>query len=289
MMLHKTLTLIAVIIRLFISYYSFDLSRFSLTSLESEVDAYLAKKDLPDVVLVRKVYATKAQRKWKLRSMEYDEDQASPNARDAELREQDYEGFLQEIEGDKEMRANINLYKAESATATATATANSNTNTTTSASMTQSIKKSASGRNKGSKVSTSKKASKASSTTANGASKGGKTSGDGNEEGEWEDMDEDGDRFDGDEEAIRLDELLDEMTLTPLSHRGATTNANTTNAPTGDADASADTGNLDGAHALESDDLLLLSPQDANSIAPVVLSTSGFDAADFNLSSVKFK
>lgn len=231
--------------------------------MESEVEAFLAKKDLPDIVLVRKVYATKAERKWKLRSMEYDEDQARLNAREAELREQDYEGFLQELEGDKEMRANINLYKAESVASAAPRTT---------AASTKSIKKSiATSRNKVSTARGGVQVKKSSGVATARDKKGDKMDGedhdgDDGDDGEWEDMDDDEAGLDDDEEAIRLDELLDEMTLS-LGNASA---VNVSQVP-------------------GSEDVLLLSPQDAGTIAPVVLPTSGFDVADFNLSSVKFK
>lgn len=224
----------------------------------------MAKKDLPDIVLVRKVYATKAERKWKLRSMEYDEDQARLNAREAELREQDYEGFLQELEGDKEMRANINLYKAESGASAAPRT------TVASA---KSVKKSsATGLSKVSSARGGVQVKKSSGAATARDKKGDKMdgedhdAGDDGDDGEWEDMDDDEAGLDDDEEAIRLDELLDEMTLS-LGNASAT---NVSQVP-------------------GSEDVLLLSPQDADTIAPVVLPTSGFDVADFNLSSVKFK
>jgi hypothetical protein len=236
--------------------------------------------------------------------MEYDEDQARPNARDAELREQDYEGFLQEIEGDKEMRANINLYKADSATSppqSAYTTTFVTSNALSGAALasasvptTQTVKKSTTATSgsrtskstTSSKINSGKKAVSKSGSTARKASSGIAEDG-GEGEGEWEDIDDDDEGFaDDDEEAIRLDELLDEMTLQPSNNNrrtGTTTGNNNNNEELVNAMQ------LPGGAAATENDVVLLTPQDAASIAPVVLSTSGFDVADFNLSSVKFK
>jgi len=75
-----------------------------------------ARAALPDVVLVRKVYNKK--RLWELRQLEYDRAEpvtARGNKRDAEAADRETEAFLQEIEGDKEMRKQINLYKKKDA------------------------------------------------------------------------------------------------------------------------------------------------------------------------------
>eukprot|EP00640_Fibrocapsa_japonica_P001031 CAMPEP_0113941440 /NCGR_PEP_ID=MMETSP1339-20121228/7345_1 /TAXON_ID=94617 /ORGANISM="Fibrocapsa japonica" /LENGTH=499 /DNA_ID=CAMNT_0000945581 /DNA_START=128 /DNA_END=1627 /DNA_ORIENTATION=+ /assembly_acc=CAM_ASM_000762 len=71
------------------------------------------KKDLPDVVLVRKVYTKgHAERAWKLRQLEVDfKEEAKP--REEEQEAADYECFLQELEGDREMRKQVNLYRAK--------------------------------------------------------------------------------------------------------------------------------------------------------------------------------
>jgi len=71
---------------------------------------------MPDIVLVRKNYGAQGQRKWALRSLEVDE-QAVLSGREQEAMEEDFEDFLQQVEGDKEMRGNINLYKTDKAKA----------------------------------------------------------------------------------------------------------------------------------------------------------------------------
>lgn len=72
---------------------------------------FIPKGDLPDVILVRKHYPTKSERIWALKSLQADE-KAQLTSREQELEERDYEEFLQELESDKELRAQINLYKS---------------------------------------------------------------------------------------------------------------------------------------------------------------------------------
>lgn len=75
---------------------------------------------LPDVVLVKKKFPRRMQkrnRNWKLKKMEGVE--LSSNMRKADLskEELDYEQFLDDLEEDRDMRAQINLYKDEKAAA----------------------------------------------------------------------------------------------------------------------------------------------------------------------------
>jgi len=72
----------------------------------------LRNLDLPDVVLVKKFYRKRSNRRiWKLKRLNY---QVDPFARvrpgDERRRENDYEQFLNELEEDKDRRADINLY-----------------------------------------------------------------------------------------------------------------------------------------------------------------------------------
>lgn len=69
------------------------------------------KGDIPDVILVRKYYATKGERKWALKNLDVDEKAFVSNNRDIAEEEEELEEFLQEIEGDREMRMNMNIYK----------------------------------------------------------------------------------------------------------------------------------------------------------------------------------
>lgn len=76
---------------------------------------------LPDVVLVKKQFPRRVQkraRNWKLKKMEGVEVAASTARKaDQSKEEMDYEQFLDDLEEDKEMRAQINLYKDEDAAA----------------------------------------------------------------------------------------------------------------------------------------------------------------------------
>lgn len=77
---------------------------------------------LPDVVLVRKVYPRngpdgeegKGDRNWKLGELEKDGGDGGGGisaARDEAAAERDYERFMQQLESDKDMRRQVNLYK----------------------------------------------------------------------------------------------------------------------------------------------------------------------------------
>ena len=78
----------------------------------TEADANMkCRGDIPDVILVRKYYANKSNRMFELKELDVEETmEKSTNQHDERLREKDYENFLQEIEGDKDMRKNMNLY-----------------------------------------------------------------------------------------------------------------------------------------------------------------------------------
>jgi len=84
---------------------------YDLTNAQLSIDeGTLNGKDLPDVILVRKQYANKKDRIWTLKNLEV-EGQQELTTKEKQAMEDDYEEFMQEIEGDKEMRANIKLYK----------------------------------------------------------------------------------------------------------------------------------------------------------------------------------
>ncbi len=51
-----------------------------------------------------------------LKNLEADERHDAGNSKDQGEQERDYEEFMQEIEGDKEMRANVRLFKKQQAT-----------------------------------------------------------------------------------------------------------------------------------------------------------------------------
>jgi nonsense-mediated mRNA decay protein 3 len=77
----------------------------------------LCRGALPDVILVRKNYreGREGDRHWGLKELEVDveDDDGGRGKHDERAREKDYETFLQELEGDKELRSHVNLYKKE--------------------------------------------------------------------------------------------------------------------------------------------------------------------------------
>lgn len=79
--------------------------------MKEDIDDIKLGKELPDLVLVRKYYGTKGERKWELKTLDVDERQDGNERGAHEAEEEDMEEFMQELEGDKEMRANIKLYK----------------------------------------------------------------------------------------------------------------------------------------------------------------------------------
>lgn len=87
----------------------YDLTKASWT--QDEGADSVTKRDLPDLVLVRKYYGSEGARKWALKTLEVEQRQQL-NASEEVLAEKDYEEFMQELEGDREMRASVNLYKA---------------------------------------------------------------------------------------------------------------------------------------------------------------------------------
>ncbi|KAF2427860.1 nonsense-mediated mRNA decay protein 3 [Tothia fuscella] len=72
---------------------------------------------IPDVLLVKKLYARKkkasgkASRNWKLKRLAKEEGDVLPRKQDMERLERDFELFLREVEEDGEMRAGIRVYK----------------------------------------------------------------------------------------------------------------------------------------------------------------------------------
>lgn len=91
--------------------------------VDDQAEALRADGKLPRVVILRKLYGTAATgeegssrgRIWQLKRLDVVEAQQPSSARSArnaaEANEMDEEDFLQEVEADKEMRVNMNLYK----------------------------------------------------------------------------------------------------------------------------------------------------------------------------------
>ena len=71
------------------------------------------KGQMPDVILVRKCYTGKADRIFELKQLDIDEDQEEKGTRDKSDYDKDYEMFLEELHGDKEMRQRVNIYKKQ--------------------------------------------------------------------------------------------------------------------------------------------------------------------------------
>lgn len=109
--------------------WGYDLDQLNMQELEDyEDDPKCNKHQLPDIVIVRKAYPKVNKRQksriWKLKHIDKLETgennvhamkkKSAKEQRNFEEREQaDYNEFLQDIEEDPEMRANINLYKDE--------------------------------------------------------------------------------------------------------------------------------------------------------------------------------
>ena len=106
----------------------YDLDQLNMQELEDyENDVKKSRHQLPDIVVVKKCYPRLAkrdrQRIWKLKHLNKEEEAGENNvhamkkksakeARNLQDREmRDYNEFLQDIEEDPEMRANINMYK----------------------------------------------------------------------------------------------------------------------------------------------------------------------------------
>ena len=71
---------------------------------------------IPDVVLVKKVYARKKKskaRNWRLKRMTKEESEMRPRKQDQDRQEQDYEIFLRDVEEDEDMRQMMSVYKAQ--------------------------------------------------------------------------------------------------------------------------------------------------------------------------------
>eukprot|EP00624_Nannochloropsis_granulata_P007803 evm.model.NODE_95_length_15206_cov_22.810799.5 len=97
------------------------LATASMNSKGAEELEAKTRAGLPDAVLVRKVYSSEGRLKkpaWKLKTFEADEMEVM-EPRDAEKEDRDLEEYRQQLEGDKEMRRNVNLYKDDRMAATA--------------------------------------------------------------------------------------------------------------------------------------------------------------------------
>lgn len=101
----------------------YDLTETQL--VEDDAEEMRSDGKLPDVVIVRKLYGAVAsgdvsaakQRMWRLERLNVEAAESSNSARaakkGAEAEDMDEEDFLTEVEADKEMRMNMNLYKSD--------------------------------------------------------------------------------------------------------------------------------------------------------------------------------
>ena len=89
-------------------FFSFDMKN---TNVNDENLDKMAADKIPDVVLLKKVYAEKSvrnrKRKWKLKHM----DQLGLETGSVTSAMDDYNDFLQDLEEDPDLRQNINVYK----------------------------------------------------------------------------------------------------------------------------------------------------------------------------------
>lgn len=76
----------------------------------------LKGRELPEVVLVRKVFNRKGGRQWKLKHLDIEKDYNEEKRRSAQAdKDRDEELFKQALEEDPELRSNVLLYKDENA------------------------------------------------------------------------------------------------------------------------------------------------------------------------------
>jgi nonsense-mediated mRNA decay protein 3 len=77
---------------------------------EDDLASFGSRRQLPDVILVRKIYpqAVRRSRVWKLKQLPKDEEMKPGDAHRAK---QDYEQFLESLENDPDTRSRINIYK----------------------------------------------------------------------------------------------------------------------------------------------------------------------------------
>ncbi len=158
--------------------------------------AGMVRGDIPEVILVRKNYTKKqkSQRRWELRKLDVDAAaDYRPNMRDENMMEEDYETFLQEVEGDKEMRAHMNLYKKAAG------------DQSDKAGLVMNSKEAKRRAQEAAAAARQAELDAAQDTQMDAAKAEG--------ESDWETDDDD-----GDDEAIRLDELLDNMDIQAEEH-----------------------------------------------------------------------
>jgi len=93
--------------------------------VDNEAEDMRSSGKLPDVVVIRKLYGGVAnseadahkKRKWQLKRLNVEVEEGTKSARtakkDAEADDMDEEDFMREVEADRDMRDQMNLYKSE--------------------------------------------------------------------------------------------------------------------------------------------------------------------------------
>lgn len=84
--------------------------------VDNEGDDMREKGQLPDVILLRKLYGGGEEdykRIWKLERLDVVAGETTQHKKDVEMEETDEEDFMREVESDREMRVQMNLYKSD--------------------------------------------------------------------------------------------------------------------------------------------------------------------------------
>ena len=88
-------------------------SNFNSPDYEAIEASSTYSSSIPDVILVKKAYTRKKNRRrnWRLQRMNKDEGELLPKKADQERMDKEYEMFLRDVEEDEDMRAALALYK----------------------------------------------------------------------------------------------------------------------------------------------------------------------------------
>eukprot|EP00744_Colponema_vietnamica_P008788 GILI01012531.1.p1 GENE.GILI01012531.1~~GILI01012531.1.p1 ORF type:complete len:509 (-),score=136.37 GILI01012531.1:78-1604(-) len=88
----------------------YDLTTLNINQLDLDC---VRDFELPDIVLIRKEYPSRKNRKraWKLQQMDKEESDMAPRKQEVEKTAQEFEEFLQDLEEDPEMRSHVNIFR----------------------------------------------------------------------------------------------------------------------------------------------------------------------------------
>jgi hypothetical protein len=91
-------------------YYGYDLTSLIMNH---ELEDICADGKIPDFVLVKKKFKRKNNKKriWKLKHLDKEKDPTNFRKNNEDEKDRQYEEFLRDIEENKELRENINIYK----------------------------------------------------------------------------------------------------------------------------------------------------------------------------------